>query len=204
MSATRPVAIATAAPARSRDDIRAELGLAPDQQLVLSVGRLHPQKGIDVLISAAARWPSDRVLLAVAGDGPLRGELSAQIAALDAPVRLLGRRSDVADLLAAADLVVLSSRWEARSLALQEAMRAGRPVVATAVGGTPGLVGDGAVLVPPDDAQALGQSVMALLDDPASRAELAARGYAQSLTWPGEADTVAQVQDAYHELLGRS
>lgn len=199
-----PVAITLGTPTRSREDVRAELGLLPGQHLVLSIGRLHRQKALDVLVAAAARWSSDQTLVAIAGDGPLQTQLADQIAATAAPVRLLGRRSDIADLLAAADIVVLASRWEARSLAAQETLLAGRPLVATAVGGTPDLVGDGAVLVPPDDVAALDAAVQALLTDPRARAELAARGQAQARRWPTEADTLAQVGAVYAELLARS
>ena len=163
--------------------------------LVLAVGRLHPQKGYDTLLTARSAWPE--AVVAVAGDGPLAGQLAA--AAPD--VRWLGRRSDVADLLAAADVVVLPSVWEARSLTAQEALRAGRPLVATAVGGVPDLVGDGAVLVPPGDPAALGAAVRRLLDDPAEAAAAAARGRAVAATWPDEDDTVEQVAAAYAELL---
>ena len=163
--------------------------------LVLAVGRLHPQKGYDVLLEARHAWPE--AVVAVAGDGPLAQELRAQ-----APdVRWLGRRDDVADLLAAAAVVVLPSTWEARSLTAQEALRAGRPLVATAVGGVPGLVRDGAVLVPPGDAAALAAAVRRLLDDPAEAAAVAARGRAVAATWPTEQDTVDQVLGVYRELL---
>ncbi len=163
--------------------------------LVLAVGRLHPQKGYDTLLGALAAWPD--AVVAVAGDGPLAERL-----AVDGPsVRWLGRRADVADLLAAADVVVLPSVWEARSLTAQEALRAGRPLVASAVGGVPDLVGDGAVLVPPGDPQALATAVRRLLDDPAEAAAVAARGLAISRTWPDEADTVAQVAAAYAEVV---
>ena len=163
--------------------------------LVLAVGRLHPQKGYDVLLRARAAWPD--AVVAVAGDGPLEQSLRAQ-----APdVRWLGRRSDVADLLAAADVVVLPSVWEARSLTAQEALRAGRPLVATAVGGVPDLVRDGAVLVPPGDADALGSAVRRLLDHPAEAAAVAARGRAVAASWPTESDTVQQVLGVYRELL---
>ena len=164
--------------------------------LVLAVGRLHPQKGYDVLLDALPLLGD--AVVAVAGDGPLEAELRAR-----APqVRWLGRRDDVADLYAAADVVVLPSAWEARSLTAQEALRAGRPLVATAVGGLPELLGDGAVLVPPGDAAALGTAVRRLLDDPAQARALAARGRAVAQTWPREADTVAQVAGVYEELLG--
>jgi len=96
---------------------------------------------------------------------------------------------------------VLPSVWEARSLTAQEALRAGRPLVATAVGGTPRLVGDGAVLVPPGDPLALGTAVRRLLDDPAAAAALAARGLAVAACFPTEQDTVAQVCALYAELL---
>ena len=163
--------------------------------LVLAVGRLHPQKGYDVLLAARRAWPD--AVVAVAGDGPLEQELRAQ-----APdVRWLGRRDDVADLLAAADVVVLPSTWEARSLTAQEALRAGRPLVATAVGGVPDLVGEGAVLIPPGDPEALASAVRELLDDPAYAAALAARGRAVAATWPTEQDTVDQVLGVYRELL---
>ena len=163
--------------------------------LVLAVGRLHPQKGYDTLV-AALPWLRGAVV-AVAGDGPLEAELRAA----GPEVHWLGRRDDVADLLAAADVLVLPSRWEARSLTVQEAMRAGTPVVATAVGGLPELVQDGAVLVPPGDPQALGVAVRALLDDPAAARALAARGRGVAARWPDEADTVGEVSAVYAELL---
>ena len=165
-------------------------------RLVLAVGRLHPQKGYDVLLAALPEVGD--AVVAVAGDGPLEAELRAQ-----APhVRWLGRRDDVADLYAAADVVVLPSQWEARSLTAQEALRAGRPLVATAVGGLPALLRDGAVLVPPGDPVALGRAVRRLLDDPDEAAAVAARGRAVAATWPDEQDAVAQVAALYAELLG--
>ena len=163
--------------------------------LVLAVGRLHPQKGYDVLLAALPQLAG--TVVAVAGDGPL----AAQLQAAAPSVRWLGARDDVADLLAAADVVVLPSAWEARSLTAQEAMRAGRPLVATAVGGTPGLVGDGAVLVPPGDPAALGAAVRALLDDPAAAAALGRRARAVAAGFPTEQDTVEQVAAVYAELL---
>jgi glycosyltransferase involved in cell wall biosynthesis len=92
--------------------------------------------------------------------------------------------------------------WEARSLTAQEALLAGRPLVATTVGGLPGLLRDGAVLVPPGDAAALGTAVRKLLDDPAAAAALAERGRQVAADWPDEADAVAQVAAVYAELLG--
>ncbi|ADB75613.1 glycosyltransferase family 4 protein [Geodermatophilus obscurus] len=192
------------AAARTAAEVRAELGLADGRPLVLAVGRLHPQKGYDVLLDAAARWAgsSPPPLVAVAGDGPLQDELAARIAAERLPVVLLGRRSDVADLLAAADLAVLPSRWEARSLTAQEALRAGTPLVATRTGGLPELLGDGAQLVPVGDPVALADSVTGLLADPARARRLAEAGSRQAATWPDEAATARQLVALYRELLG--
>jgi glycosyltransferase involved in cell wall biosynthesis len=188
---------------RSRDEVRAGLGLADGRPLVLAVGRLHPQKGYDVLLDAAASWTGERrPLVAIAGDGPLQEELAARVRAQRLPVTLLGRRDDVADLLAAADLVVLPSRWEARSLTAQEALRAGTPLVATRTGGLPELLGDGALLVPPGDPAALADAVAGLLADPARAAALAAAGRAQAAGWPDEAATARGLVAVYRELLG--
>jgi glycosyltransferase involved in cell wall biosynthesis len=140
--------------------------------------------------------------VAIAGDGPLEADLDARIRAQRLPVALLGRRDDVADLLAAADLIVLPSRWEARSLTAQEALRAGTPLVATRTGGLPGLLGDGALLVPPGDAAALAEAVGGLLADPARAAALAAAGRAQAAGWPDEAATARALAAVYRELLG--
>ena len=177
---------------------------APDRPIVLAVGRLVPQKNFHLLFDAASGWRGkDEPLVLVAGDGPERELLRARITSEKLPVRLLGQRSDIPDLLAAADMVVISSRWEARSLVAQEALRAGVPLVATAVGGLPELVGDAAVLVPAGDRSALSEAVSALLADPGSRAALAAAGPPQASTWPDEAATVAQVLSVYDELTSQ-
>jgi glycosyltransferase involved in cell wall biosynthesis len=136
----------------------------------------------------------------IAGSGPAYLPLAARISAARAPVTLLGHRTDVADLLAGADLALVTSDWEARQLFAQEAMRAGVPLVATAVGGLPELVGDAAVLVPPGDVDAVDGAVRALLDDEAARADLGRRGAARAATWPSEADTLAQLAALYAEL----
>jgi glycosyltransferase involved in cell wall biosynthesis len=190
------------APKRPRAAVRAELGASGDTPLILSVGRLHPQKGYDVLVTAASRWRARRPppVVAIAGSGPSYLALAARISADRAPVTLLGHRGDVADLLAAADLAVVTSVWEARQLFAQEALRAGVPLVATAVGGLPGLVGDAALLVPPGDVDAIDTAVGALLDDPGLRAEYGRRGVARAATWPTEEQTLAQVRAVYAEL----
>ncbi|WP_329568829.1 glycosyltransferase family 4 protein [Kitasatospora sp. NBC_01266] len=172
-----------------------------DRPLLLAVGRLVPHKGFAQLFDAAREF--DDALVLVAGDGPLHQELAERVAAEQLPVRLLGHRTDVPELLAAADLVVIPSRWEARSPVAQEALRAGVPLVATAVGGIPELVGDAAVLVPGGDPAGLAAAVRALLADPERRSALAKAGPVQAETWPDEAATVAQVLSTYDELVQR-
>jgi glycosyltransferase involved in cell wall biosynthesis len=198
-----PVAAPVLPPAaRTRAAVRAELGVAAGTPLLLSVGRLHPQKGYDLLVSAAARWRdrSPAPAVVIAGDGPGFLALAARISATRAPVTLLGHRDDVADLLVAADLAVVTSVWEARQLFVQEALRAGVALVATAVGGIPDLAGAAAVLVPPGDADALDAAVRGLLDDPAARARYARAGPERAATWPTTAQTLAQVRGVYQEL----
>ncbi|MEU6893675.1 glycosyltransferase family 4 protein [Streptomyces sp. NPDC046557] len=186
------------------EKIRAELG-AVERPLLIAVGSLVARRGYGLLLEAAREWRAlDPVpLLVIAGEGPLRAELSRRIGAEALPVRLLGRRRDADRLLAAADVAVLPSRWEGRSLLAQEALRAGVALVATRVGGVPELVGEAAVLVPYGDAGALADAVTALLADPGRRAGLAEAGRAQAATWPSEDETVAQVLSVYDELMDR-
>ncbi|KPH97607.1 glycosyl transferase group 1 [Actinobacteria bacterium OV450] len=180
---------------------RAELG-AVGRPLLIAVGSLVEHRGYPVLLDAARTWRvlGPLPLGGIAGEGPQRAELTRRIEAEGLPVRLLGRRRDAAQLLAAADVAVLPSRWEARSVLAQEALRAGVPLVATAVGGVPELVGDAAVLVPYGDPAALASAVTDLLSDPARCAALAAAGHAQAASWPTEDDTVAQILSIYDEL----
>jgi glycosyltransferase involved in cell wall biosynthesis len=192
---------------RSRDEVREELGLDAGRPLVVAVGRLHPQKGYDVLLDAVARWEADErlrpaPLVAIAGDGPLADGLAARIREQRLPVLLLGRRSDVPELLGAADLCVLPSRWEGSPFTGQEALRSGTPLIATRAGGMPELFGDAASFVPVGDAAALADAVVQVLTDPARAAELAAAGPRQAAGWPDEHAAGQQIAAVYRELLG--
>lgn len=169
---------------------------------VLAVARLHPQKRLDLLVRATAGWADrpDAPRVLVAGDGPLRAKLEQQAARLRSPLELLGHRDDVPALIRAATVIVLPSDWEARPLVAQEALRAGVPLVATAVGGVPGLVGPAAVLVPPGDAAALRRALDGLLSDPEQRRRLAAAGPKQAEGWPTERDMVTLIANVYLDL----
>jgi glycosyltransferase involved in cell wall biosynthesis len=186
---------------RSRDEVREDLGVEPGQPLVLAVGRLHPQKGFETLV--AAKWAQPQPFVAIAGSGPSYMTLAQRISAEHAPVHLLGYRDDVPDLLAAADLVVVTSVWEGQPLFVQETLAAGVPLVATAVGGIPEVVGDGARLVGPHDVEGFTAAAEALLADPQALEELGKRGLARAATWPTERDTLEQVEAVYAQLRTR-
>ena len=192
-------------PSRSRGAVRAALGADASQPVVLTTARFTPQKDhaalIDALPAVLAVHPALRVWLA--GHGPLEDELRRQVAqrGLADVVRFLGQRDDVPDLLAAADLFVLPSRFEGLPLAALEAMAAALPVVATRVGGTDEAVLDGVTgrLVPPGDPQALGAAIAASLSRPAEAARLGAAGrerFGGAFTASRMADETARLYEA--------
>ncbi len=147
------------------------------------IGRLaRPKEPLD-LLEAMSRLSQGTLL--IAGAGPLRPKIErfARRHALEDRVLLLGSREDVPDLLAAMDIFVLPSRWEGLPLAVIEAMMAGLPVLATAVGGVPELVEDGVtgLLVPPRDPEALAWALARLLSDPPLRRRMGAAGREKAL-----------------------
>ncbi|MGY6020693.1 glycosyltransferase family 4 protein [Streptomyces spinosirectus] len=206
----RLAAVALPVPRRSPDaedpdrpglKVRAELG-ATGRPLLMAVGSLDRRRGYDTLLDATRAWRRlDPVpLVVIAGEGPLRAVLQRRIEDEGLPVRLIGRRENVAQLLAAADIALLPSSRESRSVLAQEALHARVPLVATRVGGIPELVGDAAELVPYGDAEALADAVIGLLGDPGRCEELKDKGTRQAATWPTEDETVAQVLSVYDEL----
>lgn len=190
-----------------RAAVRSALGVG-DAPLVATAARMHPQKDLGTFLRAMdharQRVPDLRVV--VAGDGPdavsVRNERSRL--GLDDVVQLLGQRDDVPDLLAAADVVALSSIWEGSPLVVAEAMLLGRPVVATAVGAVPEAIADRVTgrLVPPKDPVALGDAVADVLLDPGAAASMAAAGRDLADERFATRVLVAQVADAYAEILG--
>lgn len=184
-----------------RDKVRAELG-AVERPLLVSVGDLAPHQGYGTLLDAARAWRGlDPVpLLVVAGEGRERSALRRRIDDEGLPVRFLAGDESPEGLLAAADLAVLPGSREPRAPLAQEALRRGVPLIATAVGGLPDLVGDAAALVPYGDAGAIGRAVNRLLGDPAERERMAAAGRAQADGWPTEDEMIAHVLSVYDEL----
>jgi len=189
-----------------RAALAAELGLPDGAPLVLTVSRIAPQKDLDVLVDAAVavhRVTAGRSpgwLVAGDGDPALLAARACRAAAGGAAVRFLGHRDDVPALLALADVFVLASRWEARSLAVQEAMAAGLPIVVTRVGGLPDLVGDAGLTVPVRSPDALAAAVARLCADPGLARTLATRAARRFVTLPTQAQVLAAWAGRYARL----
>jgi glycosyltransferase involved in cell wall biosynthesis len=165
-------------PLRRREAVMAEFGWPASDSLVVSVGRLAPEKNYAILVEAVGqlrpRYPQVRCLLA--GSGPCRDELLAVIGrlGLGEHVKLAGRRKDIADLLGAADTFVLPSDKEGLPVSVLEAMAAGRAIVVTAVGGMPEVIRDGenGLVVPPGSPGAVAAAIARLMDDGSLRKSL--------------------------------
>ena len=192
----------------ARGILRAELGLPAEAPVVAIVARLVPIKAHEVFLEAARRvrqaLPASRFL--VVGDGERRAALEALAAelGLGTSVHFLGWRRDLERVYADATVVALTSRNEGSPTSLIEAMAAGRPVVATRVGGVPDLVEDGVTgrLVPPDDAGALATALVTLLRDPERRRTLGMAARERVFPAFTAARLVADVDALYAELLG--
>lgn len=165
-----------------RQHVRRALGLAADELVVAVVGSLTEEKGHRYLLDALARLGNEgrAASLLVIGDGPEAERLEGQARRLgiESRVALLGRREDVAEILAAVDVFVLPSLVEGLPIALLEAMAAGVACVATRVGDVPQVVEEGrsGLLVPSRDSGAIAAALERLAADPALRSRLAAYG----------------------------
>jgi glycosyltransferase involved in cell wall biosynthesis len=189
--------------------LRDELGLGADHRLVVSVGNLYPVKGhchlIDALALLVARHPTLHV--AITGRGELAEALAAQARdrGIAARIHLLGLRSDVARILAAADVFVLPSLSEGLPLALLEAMFAGCPIVASDVGevGVALAHGEAGVLVPAGDPRALAAAIDGVMTDPVRARELGRRAARRAAAEYDVSRMVRRYVEIYEELLGR-
>jgi glycosyltransferase involved in cell wall biosynthesis len=157
--------------ADARREVRKELGISEETRIVLSVSHLRPGKGTELLSELAAglaQDPGDAVVL-VAGDGPLRDavrESAERLGVLGSSLRFLGVREDVPELMAASDLVVFPTTGEeGMGLAAFEALAAGAPLVVTSVSDFPELVGDAAIVVPPQSPDELLEGCRRVLGD---------------------------------------
>jgi glycosyltransferase involved in cell wall biosynthesis len=192
--------------ARSIDALRGELGAVDGEPIVFTCARLDPQKGHRVLLDAAAELPGVRFALAGSGPEEVTLEAHAERVGVRDRVTFLGHRDDVPDLLAACDIFALPSLYEGSSLAVLEAMGAGRAVVSSAIGGTDELIehGDSGVLVPPGDARALASALRRLVGDDGTRARLGARARQRAQDDFSVTTTSRAVTRIYEEVLANA
>ncbi|WP_238342087.1 glycosyltransferase [Actinopolymorpha rutila] len=188
----------------ARRAARQELGLPATAFVVGIVARLRPEKNHELLLRAAARLVTahQAVTICAVGDGPRRAFLETLAEDLGIADHLVwaGERRDAGRLAAAFDISVLCSTWEGLPLVALEAMAAGVPVIATAVGGLPELLADGAgVLVPPGDADCLVSAIATLRATPDLAARIGAAGRRRVRDQHDLPSTVARLDSMYAE-----
>lgn len=190
----------------SNTSVRAALSGGSARPIILTVARLHQQKGHVYLLEAAAMVPD--ALFILAGDGPERPflEKRARGLGLEARVRFLGQRQDIPLLLASCDLFILPSLYEGLPLSVLEAMAAGKPVVATAIGGTDEAVihGETGFLVPPANPVELATVIRKVLSDKGLASRLAEAGKARAVKMFSSDAMVRGVTGVYEELIQRA
>jgi glycosyltransferase involved in cell wall biosynthesis len=193
----------------ARTTLRDELRLGPDDDLLVSVGRLVPVKGHEHIIDAMAHLSSRRptLHLAICGSGELAETLSrhARDLGLADRVHLLGLRSDIAAIVRSADVFVLSSLSEGLPLAILEAMFAARPIVASEVGDVGKALGHGeaGVLVEPGNSYELAVAVDQLLGDPVRARELGEAARRRAAAHYEVSQMVDRYIALYEQVLGR-
>ncbi len=198
--------IVFADPSTSRFQFRSQWGIPADALVLGTIGRLHPTKGHTALIKAAAllrlQFPTLHLLLI--GDGPLRSHLELELKQSAIPYTLTGFLPQAYEALPAMDLFVLPSVSEGMGLVLLEAMQAGVPIVASAVGGIPEVVraGKDGLLVPPGDVVAFSAACSKLIDDPALAKSLVLSGLSR---WPRFSidSMVRETEQVYTRLLDK-
>lgn len=183
-------------------DLKERFGFNKDHFLVMNVGRLNRHKGQATLLKSFVDVKPEAHLVVV-GDGELRAPLEKQAAAsnLTDRVTFMGDRADVPELLACADLFVLSSNTEGYSIALLEASASGLPIVATDVGGNKEIVQHGAtgLIVPPKESEPLTEAINGLIVNSSMRAEMAQAGRA----WAMANGTMEGMVAGYEHLYRR-
>lgn len=199
-----------AVPEVSRASWRRREHLSEGVVLFVSVGSLTAAKNPLLLLTSFAIGPGARnsgSQLVFVGEGPLRGSLGGQASAMGLAdrVRFLGLRADIRNVLAACDVFISSSDYEGNPLAVMEAMAAGKPVIATAVGGVPELLEHGktGLLVPRGDAQALAGAMSRLLGDEAMRLSMGHEGASKAKRLFDVDAMVEAYERLYRTLLDR-
>jgi glycosyltransferase involved in cell wall biosynthesis len=197
-----------ASTAAARESVRAELAIQPGEVVVATVANFRAQKAYPDLL-AAARLLADHNVPArfvIIGQGPLEAEIRALRASLqlEHSVDLLGFRPDVLRILAGCDLFALASHYEGYPIAIMEALAAGLPIVATAVGGVPDGVHDGVegLLIPPRRPELLADAIEALVRDPQRRAAMSVAAAERGRGYDIES-AVRRIEQIYRDLAHR-
>lgn len=194
-SVVHPSVVSLTHPPPSRQEARLRLGLSDRSRVVLFIGRLVPIKGLDILVKATQLVRTTAVNYLVIGDGPLRTALS------NTPLQLLGSRSDAAEIISAADMVVLPSRSEGFPQVPLQAMAAKVPVIGTRVGGTVEIIQDthSGYLVQPESPTALAKAIDKLFARPTLAQQLGTNGFellkTRSLTREAMVDRMIGIYD---------
>lgn len=195
-------------PQISRQEWRARAGFKEEHVLFVCVARFMEQKNHALLLRAFAQGPASdsRAQLLLVGDGPLGNKLLAQAEHLGIArqVRFLGVRSDVADVLGASDVFVMSSDWEGNPLSVMEAMASGLPLVCTAAGGVPDLFANAreGFLVQPGDGRGLANSMAFLLRSAESRLAMGAAGARRAKEYYDVSRMVHAYEQLYEKAIG--
>ena len=196
-----------AAQTQFRDEVRADLGIAPEEVVVGTIANFRRQKDYPNLLAAAKILAARRVPVRIVavGQGQLEDETRALHARLGLGdrVMLLGRRDDAVRVLGACDIFTLASDNEGLPVAVMEALALGLPIVATAVGGVPGAVTDGVegILVPPKQPGSLADALAALAADPGRRADMGAAARVTAKRFDIDAAT-RRVEEIYRAVVG--
>jgi len=194
-------------PKRSKDEILSELGVSQDEFIIMTMGRLAPQKGIEYLIKAIPVVRSQirssfRVL--IVGDGPLRPYLEDLATELQVKeyVCFLGFRGDVGDLLSITDIVVLPSLWEGLSIALLEAMATGKPIITTSIGSNREVIENyvSGVMVPAKNQEALAEAILELHNDRNCAKRLGIEAYRRYKSYYTENQMLDSYMHVYESL----
>ncbi len=199
-----PNAVEPVSGAVGRESIRLSLQTAPEAAVLLFAGRLHRQKGLDLLLAALPdilRARPDTVLWVAGAGDPAPYQEQAERLGIAVSIRWLGFRTDLTALMQAADLLVLPSRWEGMPNVVLEALACGLPVVATAVEGTTELLRftQGGILIPPESPPALASAVRRALVDESLRVAARKGGQAYMSRWTVDDEVRAYVR-LYHKL----
>ena len=196
----------------SRQEARAALGIAEDEFITLTVGRVVPSKGLEILLASVKALGPEISAAWIVGPYTERGSIYSYAQGLlnlakGTNARFLGPLPNSSEEFrlrtAAADLFVLPSILENQGMAALEALQAGLPVIASAVGGVTDMVEGAGLLVPPGDAAALGEAILKLKQDPDLRARLASAGRERALHYDW-ADNARAHETLFREIVGRT